>query len=252
MPVKEPKTKNIKPKIVTKKAENKTSRDPAVRHPTRVTPLSIPVFDEMGKKKGTVELPKEIFGAKINKELMAQAVRVYMANKRQGTASTKTRGQVTGSTRKIYRQKGTGRARHGSIRAPIFVGGGIVFGPSPRDFSLKLSKQMKRKALFSALSLKLKGERVYVVDPVLNGRTKEVQKMLESLNLIKKNKKTNSILFVAGQDAARASRNIEGIKVGLTSVMNTYDVLRNNYIVFTKDSLSKVNEIFLGKSEAKS
>src|SRR5207248_616028 len=98
------------------------------------------------KASGKVSLPKEIFAETVNKKLLAQAVRVYLANKRQGNASTKTRGEVEGSTRKIYRQKGTGNARHGSIRAPIFVKGGIVHGPRPRDFSLGLSKKMRRKA----------------------------------------------------------------------------------------------------------
>ena len=105
--------------------------------------VSVNVVGIDGKISGKIALPGEIFGEKVNKALLAQAVRVYLANQRQGNASTKTRGEVEGSTRKIYRQKGTGRARHGSVRAPIFVKGGIVFGPKPRDFSLDMPKKKK-------------------------------------------------------------------------------------------------------------
>src|SRR6266404_5428662 len=122
--------------------------------------VSVAVVGIDGKVSGKVSLPGEMFGEKVNKALLAQAVRVYLANQRQGNASTKTRGEVDGSTAKIYRQKGTGRARHGSKRAPIFVKGGIVFGPKPRDFSLSLPQKMKRKALFSALSAKVKDKEV--------------------------------------------------------------------------------------------
>src|SRR3989338_5152877 len=122
------------------------------------------VFDTKGALKKTIDLPKEIFGVQENNILLAQAVRVYLANQRQGTVSTKTRGEVAGSTRKIYRQKGTGRARHGSIRAPIFVHGGLVFGPKPRDYSMKFPKKMRKAALASALSSKVNDAQVKVVD----------------------------------------------------------------------------------------
>src|SRR6185437_7247197 len=122
---------------------------------SKVAPVSVDVVGIDGKVTGKIALPGEIFGEKLNKALLAQAVRVYLANQRQGNASTKTRGEVDGSTRKIYRQKGTGRARHGSVRAPIFVHGGIAHGPKPRDFSLTMPQKMKQKALFSALSTKL-------------------------------------------------------------------------------------------------
>ena len=186
---------------------------------------------------------------------MAQAVRVHLANQRQGTASTKTRGQVTGSTRKIYRQKGTGRARHGSIKAPIFVGGGIVFGPSPRDFSLKLSKQMRRKALFSALSQKFVNERILVVDVNgASGKTKEIYQMFKSLNLLGKKGKVGKILFVSGANALtkQAAKNIEGVKIEPAKSINTYDVLSNNHLVIVKNALADIESTFLGKGENKS
>src|SRR3989338_2739907 len=233
-----------KTKVGAKKTETKTKKG-----------LSLPVFTLTGGKKGTVDLPREIFGAKVNRVLMAQAVRVHLANQRQGTASTKTRGQVTGSTMKIYRQKGTGRARHGSIKAPIFVGGGIVFGPSPRDFSLKLSKQMRRKALFSALSQKFVNERILVVDVNgASGKTKEIYQMFKSLNLLGKKGKVGKILFVSGANALtkQAAKNIEGVKIEPAKSINTYDVLSNNHLVIVKNALADIESTFLGKGENKS
>jgi large subunit ribosomal protein L4 len=126
--------------------------------------LTVDMYDAAGKVTGSVSLPEEVFGAKINKRLIAQAVRIYLANQREGSASTKSRGEVQGSTRKIYRQKGTGRARHGGVRAPIFVHGGIAHGPKPRDFSLKMPQKMKRAALFATLSLKAQTNAVRVIE----------------------------------------------------------------------------------------
>ena len=205
------------------------------------------MVDVTGRRKGSVELPREIFGAKINEKLMAQAVRVYLVNQRQGTASTKTRGEVAGSTRKIYRQKGTGRARHGAIKAPIFVGGGIAMGPRPRKFELKLSKQMRRKALFSALSFKLEEEKVSAVDAaVLTGATHEIYNLFKTLKLTNK-KGADKILFVAdNQGAIRASANIKGVRIIPAHSVNTYEVLNSNYLILAKDSIQKMKEVFTG------
>ena len=125
--------------------------------------LTIPVYDLDGKEKSTLEVAKEIFGIESNPKLIAQYVRVYHANQRQGTSSTKTRGEVRGSTRKIYRQKGTGKARHGDIKAPIFVGGGVVGGPQPGKHSLKLNKKQIKKSLFTALSLKFNAGDIFAL-----------------------------------------------------------------------------------------
>src|SRR3989344_7204583 len=114
--------------------------------------LTVPVYEISGKEKGSLSLPKEAFSVDVNKALLAQAVRVYQSNQRQGTASTKTRGEVVGSTRKIYRQKGTGRARHGDIKAPIFVGGGVAHGPKSANYRKSISQKMRRIALLGALS----------------------------------------------------------------------------------------------------
>src|SRR3989338_2536944 len=210
--------------------------------------FSVPVVDLTGKRKGSVELPKEIFGANVNEKLIAQAVRVYLVNQRQWTASTKTRGEVTGSTRKIYRQKGTGRARHVSITAPIFRGGGIVFGPRVRGFSLKLSKQMKKKALSSALAQKLLDQKVSVVDlEGVSGKTRELAQLFKNLKLLDKEKKDNQVLFVSASkgEAKRAARNIRGITVSNVESINTYEVLANKYLILARDAVPNLVNHFI-------
>lgn len=247
MPVSKIKDKRLKIKDNVKKSQVK-ARATSVRKTTRAAGFTLPVFDLAGKKKGNIDLPKEIFGVKENKALMAQAVRVYLANQRQGTASTKTRGEVRGSTRKIYRQKGTGRARHGAITAPIFVGGGIVFGPTPRNFSLKLSKAMRRKALFCALASKLRDEKILVVDPAsATGKTKEIYSTFKALNLIRKDRKADKVMLVLGStpEMKRAAKNIEGVFVYSPGNLNTYDILNSNHLVFVKEAVSGLEDTFL-------
>jgi len=212
--------------------------------------VSAPVFDLTGKKKGTVSLPTELFGGKINEQLMAQAVRVYLANQRQGSANTKTRSEVTGSRRKVWRQKGTGRARHGSITGPIFVGGGIIHGPRTRDFSLKMPKKMKLQALVSALSEKNKGNLIFVLDAKLSGKTKELSKFLKSIVPAEK-KKERSILFVRtkkDENALIASRNIAKVETVTGSNINTYGVIKNNAVIILKEALGEMKETFLKTS----
>src|SRR3989344_8900364 len=141
-------------KVPSSKLKVKSEKVLAKQTPKRAVGLSAPVYSLSGRASGTLSLPKEIFGKEVNKKLLAQALRVYSTNQKIFTGSTKTRGEVEGSTAKIFRQKGTGRARHGSIRAPIFVGGGIVFGPRPRKVRLELPQRMKKAALLSAFSAK--------------------------------------------------------------------------------------------------
>jgi len=243
-------------KLPVRQAQGKQVKSSTVRKITKavskVSKFNLPVFNIAGKKKETLELPKEIFGAKVNEKLLAQAVRVYLVNQRQGTASTKTRGEVAGSTRKIYRQKGTGRARHGSIKAPIFVGGGIVFGPRPRKFELKLSKQMRKKALFSALSQKFIDQKISVVDPEgANGKTKELASLLKNLNLLTKKERDNLVLYVSDSNLStkRAARNIRGVTVRGAQSINTYEVLANKHLVFEKSAVSNLVSIFLKKEK---
>lgn len=196
---------------------------------------TISVLGIDGKAKGRITLPAGVFGVKPNKQLMAQAVRVYLANQREGGAATKTRGKVEGSTRKIYRQKGTGRARHGSIRAPIFVGGGIVFGPVPHSFSKDLPVKMKRNALVSALSSQFAAGNIIVVDGLAGlENTKSMAKTLANVGAVGK------ILLALSDkpgNAFRVARNIEGVEGIPAKNLNTYAVLVHQKLVFMKDAI---------------
>ncbi len=206
--------------------------------------ITIPVYDIDGKEAKTVSLPKEIFDIKASPKLLAQYVRVYLANQRLGTASAKTRGEVTGSTRKIYRQKGTGRARHGSIKAPIFVGGGVVGGPQPRDYSLKLNKKQKQKALFYALTLRRNDIIGLVSDAKMGPKTKIIFKFLKNLKLegdrtllvLPKMEKNNFVL---------ASRNIVGLQLTDAASLNAYETMRTKKIIFLDTALTVLEKHFL-------
>lgn len=202
--------------------------------------LKADLLDIKGKKIDQIELSDKIFGAKPNPSLIAQAVRVYLVNQRQGNASTKTRGEVQGSSRKIYKQKGTGRARQGSIRAPHRVGGGIVFGPRPRDFELSMNKKMKQKAFFSALSNKFQEKKVLFIDGLekLKGKTKEGVDFLKNIKLNKQ-----KVLFVLPgslEKLERSLRNIEKVTYEKVNLINIYQVINAEYIIFLKESIAKI------------
>lgn len=238
-------------KKVVKKPVAKVVSAPAAKTPAKAAvsvdgkkSLVASVLDVTGKSAGTVTLPSELFGAHVNQTLMAQAVRVYHANQRSGTASTKTRGQVEGSTRKIYKQKGTGKARHGGIRAPIFVGGGIVFGSTPRDYSLQFPKKMKLAALASALTHVYQKGAIIFVDGLeaLPAKTREVVKSLTALSA------GSSVLLVLDNSAAgvaRASRNIEGLEIMPVVNLHPYALLSHQKIVFMKSAVSQSKERFI-------
>lgn len=215
--------------------------------PAKKSGLSIDVYDLAGKVTGSINLPEEIFGAKVNDKLMAQAVRVHLANIRGGHASTKTRGEVQGSTRKIYKQKGTGRARHGGIRAPIFVGGGIAFGPKPHDFSLSFPKKMRKAALFSALSEKAHDKEIKVVKNLetLELKTKAMSTMLKNLEIPKRQKNLLLILSENNDALWKAGRNIEGLSLTTAKQMNTYDVLKSRTIVFMESAIDVLSKHFV-------
>lgn len=211
---------------------------PVKKKVSRGTSLSVPVYSLAGRAAGTLSLPKEIFGAKVNEKLLAQAVRVYMTNQKNLTASTKTRGEVRGSTAKIYRQKGTGRARHGAIRAPIFIGGGIVFGPRTRKVRLDLPKKMKRSALLSALSSKMVDKGILGVSGLekATGKTKEMAKLLKKMG-------TDNALIVTGEktdNVVRAVRNIPGVSVLPANLINAYEVLKQDMLLITKEAVEKL------------
>lgn len=232
MPVRKLKTQDSKLKTTTKKSK-------VIKSLTkRASSLSVPVYSLAGRSSGTLSLPKEIFGIKVNEKLLAQAIRVYMTNLKTFTASTKTRGEVRGSTAKIYRQKGTGRARHGAIRAPIFVGGGIVFGPKARKVRLDLPKKMKRSALLSALSSKMVDKGILGVSGLekATGKTKEMAKLFKKVG-------TYNALIVTGEkqdNVVRAVRNIPGVSVLPTNLINAYEVLKHDMLMLTKDAVGKL------------
>ncbi len=228
-------------------------KSPAKRVAKRVTKrenaLELKVYDVSGQEKETLTLPKEIFAVDAKPSLLAQYIRVYLANQRQGTASTKTRGEVTGSTRKIYRQKGTGRARHGDIKAPIFVGGGIVGGPKPTNYSLKINKKQKKLALRAALTLKNKEANIIgLTDAFLKiePKTKIFANFLKNIKstdqkillILPKLEKNNLVL---------AARNIQGLKLEDAVSINPYEILKSNKILVLEKAL-EVIENNLAKS----
>ncbi|MBI1919178.1 50S ribosomal protein L4 [Candidatus Microgenomates bacterium] len=202
------------------------------------TTLDIDVYDVKGKAVGKVSLPKAVFAAKVNPRLLAQAVRVYLANQRVGTASTKTRGEVQKSTKKIWKQKHTGRARHGAKSAPLFVGGGIAFGPKPRDYSLKIPKKMKKRALASAFSLKLKEKAIKVI----TGLDKIVPKTKTMKKIVEKGKKTLLVVNKKKDNIYKAARNIAGLTIRPIDTLNTYEILTNNQLLLTKEAINKLEE----------
>lgn len=232
-----PKTKQQTTKAAKKTTSPKSSPE---------TGLRIAVVGVDGKSKGSMTLPKELFGAEENAKLLATAIRVYRANQRKGHASTKTRGEVEGSTKKIYRQKGTGRARHGGIRAPIFVGGGIAFGPRPRDYSLSLPKRMRRIALASALTRQYKEGNLIVVDGLetLEPKTKRFADAFHAMHM------EDGLVVTGGAigNVIRGARNVANIDLLPATDLHTYAVLAHKKIMVMKNAVRILQETFVEKS----
>ncbi|HDP70139.1 MAG TPA: 50S ribosomal protein L4 [Actinobacteria bacterium] len=204
--------------------------------------LRLPVHDHKGKVVSEIELNSEIFESKIVEPLVYQAVRLHLAKARSGNASTKTRKDVRGGGVKPWRQKGTGRARAGSIRSPLWRGGGVVFGPTPRDFSFKISKKARRLALKSALSAKAKDSQILVLKDfgLKEPKTKDAIEVLKAINI---GKKTTVVLGSEDSVAKKSIRNIQKVKVVDIEQINVYDVLDNDVLVFTQDALSALSEV---------
>jgi large subunit ribosomal protein L4 len=203
---------------------------------TKEDTLSASLYTPAGVSAGKEKLPKEVFGVHINLQIIAQAVRVYRANQREGSASTKTRGEVAGSTRKIYKQKGTGKARHGGIRAPVFVGGGIVFGPRPRDYAKNLPQVMRVQALTSALSYQQKEGRIVIIEKTnaVEPKTAAAAKGLARMEVIK------PVLIVvhdAHSPFVKAVRNIKNVTTVPAALVTTYDVVTHKTLCMTKESI---------------
>lgn len=179
------------------------------------------------------ELPKEIFSVEVKPQLLAQAVRVYLANQRQGTQNAKTRAEVNRTRKKLYKQKGTGGARHGDRKAPIFVGGGVAFAPKPRDHSLGFPQLMKRKALLGALSIAAKENKIQIIEGLkaLSGKTKELVKFTGK----------NCLIVTDGylENVWRAGRNIEGVTILPFNQLNTYGIIKAKKILIMEEALAK-------------
>ena len=203
----------------------------------------VSVFDMAGKAVSEIELSEAVFGVEPNKVAMHLAVVSYLANQRQGTQSTLTRTEVSGGGRKPWRQKGTGHARQGSIRAPQWTHGGIALGPKPRDYVVGMNKKVKRLALKSAFSSKVLDSELVVVDKIASEdyKTKTMASMLKALGA---EKKTLVVLEGADEKTLKSFANIPGVKTASVSTLNVYDVLNCSKFVVVKDAVAKIEEVY--------
>ncbi|OBG83916.1 50S ribosomal protein L4 [Mycobacterium sp. E136] len=200
--------------------------------------LKVDVHTPAGKKDGSVELPAELFDVEANIALMHQVVTAQLAAARQGTHSTKTRGEVSGGGKKPYRQKGTGRARQGSIRAPQFSGGGTVHGPKPRDYSERTPKKMIRAALRGALSDRARNDRIHAVTEIVEGQTPSTKSAKAFLATLTDRRKVLLVIGRTDEVGAKSVRNLPGVHVLSPDQLNTYDVLNADDVIFSVEALN--------------
>ena len=200
------------------------------------------VYNKEGKEVGTLELNDAVFGVAVNEHLVHLAVVAQLANKRQGTQKAKTRSEVSGGGRKPWRQKGTGHARQGSTRAPQWTGGGMVFAPTPRDYTIKLNKKEKRAALKSALTSRVNDSKFIVVDDLSFDeiKTKNFKKVLDNLKV----SKALVVLDEASNNAALSARNLPAVKTAKVNTINVYDILKYNTVVATKAAVANIEEVY--------
>lgn len=250
-----PTVKKIKKTAIAKKTVKAVKKVEKVKATgTKVfAGLKLPLLGLDARPGGFVNLPKEIFNIKASSALLSQYVRVYLNNQRQGNAMAKTRGEVIGSTRKIYRQKGTGKARHGDIKAPIFVGGGVVGGPKPKEYSLSINKKQKKKSLLFALSSRLKNNDIVgLSDKFLDiqPKTREFAKFLKTAGYDDK-----SILIVLpdmkNDNLIKASRNLPNVTLIDARSVNAYEILKYKKIFMIQEAFTILEEQFLKKHENK-
>lgn len=203
----------------------------------------ITLHNMQGEEVGQVELNPEVFDVAINETAMHKVIKMHLANRRIGTAKTKDRSEVRGGGRKPWRQKGTGRARHGSIRSPIWVGGGVAFGPNPRDYSYRVPKKVRRLAIKSALTSKVKDNEMFLIDNLefAAPKTKDMVQVLENL---KAGKKVLVVLNGTNENVIKSARNIPGVRTIPANLLNVYDVLNCENLLMTQDALAKVEEVF--------
>ena len=201
------------------------------------------IYNVSGQVVDEMDLIDSIFGVEINEHAMYEMVKNHLANKRQGTQSAKTRAEVRGGGRKPWRQKGTGRARQGSIRSPQWKGGGVVFAPKPRDYSYTVPKKIRRVAMKSAFSSKVLENEMIVLDELnlVEPKTKEMVKILENLNV---SKKALIVMDEINENVIKSVKNIPNVKVTLVNTLNVYDILNYDFFVITKGAVSKVEEVY--------
>ena len=201
------------------------------------------LYNMAGSQIGDIELSENVFGQEVNKSVLHQVIVNYLANQRQGTQSTKTRSEVRGGGIKPWRQKGTGRARQGSIRAPQWIKGGIALGPKPRDYSYTLNKKVKRLAMKSALSAKVLENEIIVLDELTINeiKTKEVVTLLKNLGVEGK-----ALIVTADKDnnVVLSSRNIEGVSTSFVGTLNVYEILNNSQLIIAKNAIEKIEEVY--------
>ena len=203
---------------------------------------NVSVFNMEGKEVGTLELNDAVFGVEVNEHLVHVAVVAQLANKRQGTQKAKTRSEVSGGGRKPWRQKGTGHARQGSTRAPQWTGGGMVFAPVPRDYTIRLNKKEKRLALKSALTSRVQEGKFIVLDELtLNEiKTKNFVNVMKNLNVAK----ALVVLDENNENVVRSARNVADVKTALVNTINVYDILKYNTVVATKAAVAAIEEVY--------
>jgi len=203
---------------------------------------TVGLFNKEGNKIEDIQLNDKVFAVEVNADAMHQVVVALLANKRQGTQSAKTRAEVRGGGIKPWRQKGTGRARQGSIRAPQWIKGGVVFAPKPRDYRMSVPKSMRRVAMLSALTSKVQNDEMVVLDSLTleAPKTKEIVKMLNAFNA----KKTLIVTAEANETVYKSARNIEGVAVLPVNNINVYDLLKYSKVIMTKDAVSKIEEVY--------
>ena len=251
MPAK--KAESVIKKNVSKKTEKPVKVEatvavkPAVKVATKTSAMSVPVYSLLGKAAGSLDLPKSVFGVEVNKALLNQALRVYLNNQKGHFSNTKTRGEVEGSTRKIYAQKGTGRARHGGIRAPIFVGGGIALGPKSRQVILELPKKMKKASLIASLSQKLLDKQIFG----LSGLDKAIGKTSEFAKFIKNIEKKSDLIVTdkISNLAQRAASNLKTVNLVTAAQLNTLEVIKAQSLIFTKEAVEALEKKITAKEK---
>ena len=204
---------------------------------------NVQVVDMQGKNVGSVDLAESIFGIEPNAAVMHQMVVSYLANQRQGTQSALTRSEVSGGGRKPWRQKGTGRARQGSTRAPQWYHGGVVFAPKPRDYRFSVNKKVKRLAMKSALSSKAQAEEIIVIDKIAFDEIKTA-KAAAMLKAVGSEKKALIVLPELDEKAIKSARNIPGVKTAQVNEMNVYDILNADKLIIAKDALRRIEEVY--------